>query len=837
MEPKEYQRRGLTIIDAYLTELRTWRERFEAADQDLRDAIDYPKAAWSSVTKAAYHSRTTGAGEPLPTFCLKVPTGGGKTYLAVRALDRVFGLYLRRQTGLVLWIVPTDQIYRQTLNALRTRTHPYRQFLDMATGGRVAVMEKGDAIKPQDVRERLAIMMLMLPSANRRDKDTLRVFQDTSALADFFPDEGDLKVHQDWLERWPNLDCFGASDPWNRRQIKTSLGNVLRISSPVVVLDEGQKAYSDGAQNTIRGLNPSVVLELSATPPRASNILVNIKGRELDSEDMIKLDLHVANRPSLDWRDTLADSVGFRVKLEADAVAYQARTGSYIRPICLIQVERTGKDQVESGHIHAEHVKSELVLSHGVAPAQIAIKSSEQNDIEDVDLLSPDCQIRYIVTKQALQEGWDCSFAYVLTVLTKPNSATALTQLVGRILRQPYARKTGVSSLDESYVFCFRREAAELSKAIKQGLEDEGLGDLSHSVSVGDALPDPDGAARSVGVRERFRQFDGHIYLPRFIVVENDREDELSYEMDLLSRVDWGRLSLDSLDTLTLAESPATGWVRTFGYRDDADEVRVEGNALMALSELNLPYVSRRIEGLVSNPWVARAVVERALDKLTQRYCRETVAGNQVLIAEELARILESERDRLCEDVFRQMVHEGTLCLVLVHAKAYMVPSSIVVPTKVEPLYHSDGGQIQLSLFADPVPKPWFNDTLEAPVALCLDRHEKLLFWFRNLTGKDYFYVQGWRRNRVWADFVAARKSNNDASDFDTIYVLETKGTHLAGNADTTYKAKLFDLCNELAWSAVCAGFPEKVVHFQVVEEAAWQRVVNDLMAPRVAPA
>jgi type III restriction enzyme len=831
MELKEYQQRALDSVESYLRQLRTWREEYEGANERLRSAMDFPKAAWEGVSRGPYESKVTGSGEPLPNFCLKVPTGGGKTYLAVRALDRVQTIYRQRHSGLVLWIVPTDQIYRQTLISLQDRTHPYRQFLDIATGGRVQVVEKTDHFTPQDVRERLVILLLMLPSANRRDKETLKVFQDAAGFEGFFPDDGHREEHEALIQRWPNLDYFGAEADWTGRQVKSSLGNVLRILSPVIVLDEGQRAYSEGAQTTIRGFNPCLVLELSATPPKGSNILVNVRGRELDQEQMIKLELHVANRASTDWRDTLADSLSWRNLLEEEARKYGSATGTYIRPICLIQVERTGRDQIEADHIHAEHVKDELIRSHGVPESHVAIKSSEKDDIEGTDLLSPDCEVRYIITKQALQEGWDCPFAYVLTVLANPSSRTALTQLVGRILRQPYARKTGVESLDESYVFCFRREATELSRDIKQGLEGEGLGDLAQSVVVSDKGPQDDTRERrTVGMRDRFKRFEGKLYLPKFLIQEGAREDEVSYEMDLLPRVRWEGLSLERIATLTLSEKHVTEWEQSFGYGDDGDTVTSQDSVVETNAELNVLFLSRRIESLVSNPWIARAIVDEALRTLRRRYADDLIAANQVLIADELEKTVASERDRLCEGVFRELVEMGVLRLVLMSTKAYRVPDSIEIPKAVQPLYHTDGKQIQLSLYEDPVPKEWFNETLEAPVALCLDRQEKLLFWFRNLSSRDYFYVQGWRKNRIWADYVAAKRAETDEQNYDTIYVLETKGDQLAGNDDTQYKTSVFDLCNKLSWNAVCEEFPGKKVRFQVIKQSEWERMLNELL-------
>jgi type III restriction enzyme len=232
------------------------------------------------------------------------------------------------------------------------------------------------------------------------------------------------------------------------------------------------------AQDTLRGLNPSVIVELSATPTDDSNVLVDIKGLELKREEMIKLDLHINNKESTRWQNTMLASKVKRDALEAAAKKYEANMGNYIRPICLIQVERTGKDQRGGNFIHAEDVREFLVRDCGIADDEVAVKSSDKDDIERLNLLARNCAVRYIITKQALQEGWDCAFAYVLTILTNPASKNNLTQLIGRILRQPGARKTKIKKLEESYVFCFRQKAKLLVDAVREGFGREGLGDL-----------------------------------------------------------------------------------------------------------------------------------------------------------------------------------------------------------------------------------------------------------------------------------------------------------------------------------------------------------------------
>ena len=391
-----------------------------------------------------------------------------------------------------------------------------------------------------DVDEHLIVLMLMLPSANRQNKETLKVFRDQGGFTDFFPREDDFEGHKKLKELIPNLDCFTTEMEVFGTQIKTSLGNTLKTLRPLVIIDEGHRAYGELARNTVRNFNPSFILELSATPPPNSNELVKITGRELHEEEMIKLDIHLTNKTSLDWQDTLLASYEKRNELEKKAKEYEGNTGEYIRPICLIQVERTGKDQREKKFIHAEDAKEYLIKKCNVPENHIAIKSSEKDDIEGIDLFSKSCDIRYIITKQALQEGWDCSFAYMLTILTNPQSATGITQLVGRILRQPFARKTKIKELDECYVYTFRHNASTLVREIKSGLEDEGLGDIA-----GRIVSDEGGGRNTRGLKDRdinivmVLKFEGKIYLPKFVIQEKESWRDIIFEVDILSEIDW----------------------------------------------------------------------------------------------------------------------------------------------------------------------------------------------------------------------------------------------------------------------------------------------------------
>jgi type III restriction enzyme len=253
--------------------------------------------------------------------------------------------------------------------------------------------------------------------------------------------------------------------------VKTSLANLVRLCEPAVILDEGHKATSDLARRTIEGFNPAVVVELSATPHQGADVLVRVGGQELLDEQMIKLPVNVANSNVTSWKDCLTQARDRRNHLTDLAAQHYRQTGRYIRPIVLVQVERTGKDQREANFVHSEDVKAHLIDRLGVPAAAIAIKSSEKDDIEGMDLLAEGCPVEWIITKAALQEGWDCPFAYVLVSLNNTASQQSMTQLVGRVLRQPDVTKTAFDELNESYVYCLRKKAADITKEVKRALE------------------------------------------------------------------------------------------------------------------------------------------------------------------------------------------------------------------------------------------------------------------------------------------------------------------------------------------------------------------------------
>lgn len=832
MELREYQKKVVARLSDYLVALNNQKERYEKileVDQELASDFHFPKKAWEQIGLGSYKAVHNGVGEQLPNLFFKVPTGGGKTLLACHAIDLINKLYLRKQYGMVLWIVPTKQIYDQTLSTLRDRNHPYRQLLDISSGGKTLIFEKLEHFNTDDVSSSLCILLLMLPSASRQSRETLKVFKDNSGYTSFFPLEDDYRMQAELVKKFTNLDTFGEQGYIFSKMPLTSLGNVLRLLKPITIIDEGHKAYTQTARDTIYGLNPSFVLELSATPPEGVNKLIEITGTELNDEQMIKLDLHLTNKNTSGWQDTLSEASTRRAVLETKAKEHEQNTNIYIRPIMLIQVERTGKDTRDGVFIHAEDVKEYLIKQLAIPETQIAIKSSDKDDIEGIDLLAKDCSVRYIITKQALQEGWDCPFAYVLCVLTKSQSETAMTQLIGRVLRQPYARKTGVKELDECYVYTFQHDTSKLVRGIKQNLEGEGLGDIVGRIAVDTNLEsNPDfEPAKTVQYREEFQRFAGKIYLPIFAIKAGNDWREVNYETDLLSRLDWSQVNFSDLGKISLEHKISDDDVLTIGFQNGSLE-RAVASSREYESEIDTEYIARQIVDIVPNPWIAYDIAEKTKTELLTRYDKEVIASNLVFLIEELRKLLFAQRDILSEIVFKQLLNDNVMKFYLLQGNANcLLPKNITVRSKRR-LTHTDGRQLASSLL-DYVPAEDVNG-LEEEVALYLDSQQKLLWWYRNMSRTDY-HIQGWRPNKIYPDFIAASK---DDGTYDKVYVLETKGDQLSGNTDTNYKRSVLNLCNDLTteknWNQLNLADIKTDFVFEMIDQKNWKSELNDLI-------
>lgn len=823
MQPKEYQQQAVDRFDVYLDELLAAQAAYEKAAKLKEEHPDinfelphFPEVAWNRLQERgevgrphAYSRRHDGIGRPVPNVTLKVPTAGGKTFLASACAAKLVNRYWQRNTGIVLWIVPNEAIYTQTKKQLADREHPYRQMLDRAAAGRVKILEKDTPLHAADVEAHLCVMLLMLASANRDAKDQLRLFRDRGNVNGFLPNEGDIEAHQALVRAIPNLDYytglqFDTEGGGSVGVIRSSLGNALRLSRPIVIMDEGHKAFSRLAYDTLYGFNPSFVLELSATPrdgtERWSNWLTNIPGRDLEREEMIKMPIEVTVQSSPEWRDCLRDAWQQTESLRKEAERLRADTLRYIRPILLVQVERTGKDAHEAGKIHADDAV-EYLKSIGVPEDAIAIKTSEQNDLKDPEkqnLLEPGNPVRVIITKQALQEGWDCPFAYVLCTLAANRNQAAMTQLVGRILRQPEAKRTQVEALDRCYVFCNQAETKAVLDSIKSGLEQDGMGDL-----IGRVV-ERSSSVSMKAIRKRRQQWQGvTYYLPEVLVREGaDRLRPLDWECDILGAIDWDGISTaQQIKGLPKGESRAGVSHATVTLDILKDGATKAFDAAGPPAAFDAVFASRAISTEVPNPFAAWRIVQECVSALRDEGWTEAeLGGHQQYLIDAITLRLRGTHgspgavDAAARAIFEEGLAEQRILFKLTATKwDWQVPHEDAIPQDARFIHRQDDGLAWERSLMDGVVDAELNG-LELKAACFLDRQSAVRWWYRNVVLASGYSLQGWRRNRVYPDFIVLATVDGTVERW---LVLETKGDQLAGNLDTSYKRELLEKLTE----------------------------------------
>lgn len=446
MELKQYQKKVIADLTRFLA-LLTEKQNISQAYSALWTEKNVPVGLDGMP---AYQSTIPG----VPDVCMKVPTGGGKTFLAASAIKPIFDSMPQSRSKAVVWLVPSDSILEQTYNALSNPSHPYRQRIDVDFSGRVEVYSKaqllnGQNFSPTAVTEQLSVFVLSYDSFRTGKKEGRKAYQENGNLAQF------AKV-------LPSPDTLLADTD------ETALIQVVRALNPLVIVDESHHATSALSIEMLKNFNPSFILDLTATPQKTSNIISFVDAAQLKKENMVKLPVIVYNRKT--QSDVFSDAISIRAKLEAQAKHDQAETGRYIRPIVLFQAQpKTGAESTTFDKI------KETLVDCGIPAEQIAIKTADKNELRGIDLMSPDCPIRFIITVNALKEGWDCPFAYVLATIANRTSTVDVEQILGRVLRLPYTRRNKSDVLNISYVLTSSNDFHATLDKVVSGLNNAGF--------------------------------------------------------------------------------------------------------------------------------------------------------------------------------------------------------------------------------------------------------------------------------------------------------------------------------------------------------------------------
>lgn len=416
---KSYQQETLRVIREYLE-----AARFEGLQ------LPFEKITRDSGSNSGRPYQAIEGLKDVPYVCLRLPTGGGKTLLAAHSVGIAAAAYLEEDYPLVLWLVPTNTIRTQTLETLKTPGHPNREALENAFEGRLLILDIADftQIRPHDLQEKTCVVVGTMA--------TLRVEK---------PEGRKVYAHNEYLE--PHFSRVPPNTPGLERieegpdkgKIKFSFRNLLAIHRPLTIVDEAHNASTALSFEVMQRINPACIIEFTATPASNSNILHNVSAAELKAEAMIKLPIILTEHPN--WQSAIRDSIFTRQKLQA--LAEEDR--DFIRPIVLIQAENKDRE------VTVDVVERYLMEEEKISRERIAIATGTQRELDGINLLDPNTKVEFVITVQALKEGWDCPFAYVFCSVANVHSKKDVEQLLGRVLRMPYAKRRENEKLNQAY--------------------------------------------------------------------------------------------------------------------------------------------------------------------------------------------------------------------------------------------------------------------------------------------------------------------------------------------------------------------------------------------------
>lgn len=461
-QPKVYQQ---SVLDSVQTYFGVCHENGNDADTAFYQTT---KRLWGTGSR---FNSLPGFDADMPYFCLRVPTGGGKTWLAAKSISLVNTHLLRSPHSVILWLTPSKAIREQTVRALKDAAHPYH-----------AALKEAGSINVLGLEEAMSVTRATLETSTTVIVATRQAFQvEESELRKVYESSGALIHHFEHLSPQQRDELLNDGET-----VPYSLANVLRLRRPFVIVDEAHNSRTELAFDTLARFRPAGIMELTATPDTTrtpSNVLHSVSAAELKAEEMIKLPILLETEPN--WQQCLADAISRRNALHELAVQESRKGASYLRPIVLIQAEkrRQGIDTLDT-----ERVKQELIQNQGIPPEEIIIATGEERGLEKLDekfslgIADPACPVKYVITQQALAEGWDCPSAYILVSMAMLHSSTAVEQILGRILRQPEAKHRKNKPLNQSYAFVVSRDFGETAASLRDRLV-EGAGYERHEAA------------------------------------------------------------------------------------------------------------------------------------------------------------------------------------------------------------------------------------------------------------------------------------------------------------------------------------------------------------------
>lgn len=749
MELKRYQKEVIEKFELFL--------KTEKAIPDKNQSASF---SFMSITKEPYKELSDELSST-PFVCVQVPTGGGKTFIASHIIGSAYTHFeitqKKNDAGLILWLVPTDAIRTQTLQKLRDKIDPVREVLDERFNNRVVILDilEARSIKKSDINENVAIVVATFASFKREETEGLKVFQNNGALMTHFENEN------------------------QKENQKYSVVEVIKKNTPFIVVDEGHNAQTILSLDMFKDLNPCMIVEFTATPRDKSNVLISIPATELKIEHMIKMPIWLETKTL--WQDTL--KLAFEKRKELEKIAKKQKEDSYIRPILLIQAEQ---EKEASNKVHVAQIVEFLENELKIDRSEIAIRTGKQNEIENINLFDKKTQIRYIVTVDALKEGWDCSFAYVLASVKNLGAHVAVKQLIGRILRLPYAHEHDFSELNQAYIYASAPNFQDTARLVIEGLRSNGYEVDESGLSIKNTI--------DTIKTEYDRKIKGEVKLPLIAINSGGLFRELDYSADLIGE----KSILKNVNTQIAIDNKEDVGVTIIDINKKGDLIREQAHSVYSAG--------------VDINFSKEQLIEWLLKKISRSYFSIQDVGDFIseVITQLVPKIISVDKanrkrylilekiNRRIDSVVDEYTHKQFLRL--------WADKNIGVDTKVVCKFTDtiEYNKVFSQVIYD---KHLFSgvgdmNKEEQKLAGVINSVESVEWWLRN-PEQNGFYIQGWLNNKFRPDFIVKTKKGN-------YFILEYKGDQLVTNDDSKYKKEIGEIWAKISGNSYYFVMVEK---------------------------
>jgi len=249
----------------------------------------------------------------------------------------------------------------------------------------------------------------------------------------------------------------------------------------ILIMDESHRYRASAGVKALNELNPILGLELTATPQVEAgsktipfkNVVVDYPLARAMEDGFVKEPAVVTQRnfdPSKYSKEDLEeiklkDGIRLHEATKVELITYAHENDTRIVKPFMLVIAR------DTTHAKALKEKLEAIFDGKYAGKVIQVDSSSKEE-ETVQALlnveSSDEPTEIVIHVNMLKEGWDVTNLYTIVPLRAANAKTLVEQTIGRGLRLPYGKRTGVEPVDRLSIVAHDRFQDIIDEANKE---------------------------------------------------------------------------------------------------------------------------------------------------------------------------------------------------------------------------------------------------------------------------------------------------------------------------------------------------------------------------------